>query len=99
MQHILPGGQRGENAAVQRAAGSLDAVPGRGIHVVGLLVEAGQQALAQGGDRFGDARQGARKPVGGAADLLTNGESVTLQCTPARVVDRGAGQHLAPDQA
>ena len=46
-QHRLPGLQRVQRAAGQRAADRLDAVAGGGVHVLRLVVQPGEQAFAQ----------------------------------------------------
>ena len=59
VQHVLPGGERHQDAAIERAADRLDAVARRGVHVVRLVVQAAEQPFAQRGERFGDACQRA----------------------------------------
>ena len=63
VQHGLPGRERRQGAAVERAAGGLDAVARGGVHVVRLLVQAAEQPFAQRGERLGDARQRAGEPL------------------------------------
>ena len=65
MQHGLPGGQRRQDAAVERAAGGLDAVARGGVHVVRLLVQAARAAARaawRSARRCGPARGRAGRP-------------------------------------
>ena len=98
VQHVLPGGERRQNAAVERTADGLDAIAGRGVHVVRLFIEAAEQTLAQRGDRSGDAGQRAGKAVGCLGDARAEWEHVAFQCPPADLVSRGTRLHLMADQ-
>ena len=99
MQHVLPGGERRQHAAVERTADGLDAIAGRGVHIVGLFIEAAEQTLAQRGDRSGDTGQRAGEAVGCFGDARTKREYVAFKRPPTGLVSRGARQHLMADQA
>ena len=99
LQHGLPGRERRQDAAVERAAGRLDAVARRGVHVVRLLVQAGEQPFAQRGDRLGDAGQRAGESLRRLGDAGAEREDVAFQRAPgASRRRRGAGVHLMADQ-
>ena len=95
MQHVLPGGERRQGAAVERAAGGLDAVARRGVHVVRLLVQAAEQPFAQRGDRLGDAGQRAGEPLRRLRDARAEREDVAFQPRPRR--PRPSRRARAPD--
>ena len=69
----------GQRAPVERAAGGLDAVAGRGVQILRLVLEPGEQPFAQRAQRFGDAAQRAGEPLGRLGDSGREREQVALQ--------------------
>ena len=99
MRHVLPGRERHQDTAVERAAGSLDPVARRGVHVVRLLVQAAEQPFAQRGDRLGDARQRAGKALRRLGDARAGREDIAFQPRPRRASSLdGPRVHLMADQ-
>ena len=100
LQHPLPGLQWIERAPQQRAADRLDPVAGGFVHVLGFLVQAGEQADAQSLQRFSNANQRSAKGFGGLGESIVDRKDVAFQSADPTATFRasGAGKHLMPDQ-
>ena len=62
-QHRLPRLQRVQRSAYQRPADRFDPIACGFVHILGFVFQPGEEAFAQGGERFGNAGQGAGETV------------------------------------
>ena len=102
-QHRLPRLQRIQRPAGQRTADRLDPVAGGLVQFLRFVIQPGQQPFAQRGQRFGDAGQRPRQPVGRLGEHPRSAGTRRIPWSRlirhARSAPRGARQDLAADQA